>query len=194
MKKYILFIFCAVGFISCNYQTRITPIKYYPNEFGDGNKYLLKQRFYSKILQSSVMECSLLYERVTEGNNLNRVSFIINRRMDVMDLMPVIYVKIDSSVEKMNIQKINSQFHSEETVPISSTTTMDSTGIKTNTTNGFIDQWYIDKFYIDFTPEMIAKIDVSKSMSYRLYYGPEPVTINYTLEKLNQLKELFSKK
>ena len=192
MKKYILFIFYALGLFSCNYQT-FSPIKYYPNEFDTGNKYLLSQKFYPRIKVYEEIECTLQYERITEGKKSNRVYFIIKRNIDVVDLIPMIHIKIDSSVEHIKIHKINSSYFTEET-PETKTTTIDSTGISTSTSSGSVDHWNIDKFYIDITPEIMSKIDVSKSLSYRLYYGPEPVTIKYQFEKLNQLKELYSKK
>lgn len=196
MKNFIYFNFCICFLFSSCFQQGMNQIKYHPNDFGDGSKYLLKQRFIPGLFSTAVNDCIIQYERVTEGTNANRVHFLINRKVEALDFVPTIHLKIDDLIFHIKINRVKTQLQTENETSSNQTMTTDTTGnvMSSSSSSSTQNSWFAEKFYIDLPIDAITNIERAKKISYRFYYGPEPVTLEYDKDKLKLLKELFSKK
>lgn len=196
MKNFIYFNFCICFLFSSCIPMDMNQIMYHPNEFGDGSRYLLKQQFYPEWFSPVLNDCIIQYERITEGTKVNRVHFVINRKVGAQDFIPMIHLKIDELIFRIKIDRVKTQLQTTNYSSGSQTMMTDSTGNVMTSNSSVIPQnsWFSEKFYIDLPSDVIASIGNAKKIAYRFYYGPEPVTLEYDKEKLKLLKELFSKK
>jgi hypothetical protein len=121
---------------------------------------------------------------------------LINRKVEALDFVPTIHLKIDDLIFHIKINRVKTQLQTENETSSNQTMTTDTTGnvMSSSSSSSTQNSWFAEKFYIDLPIDAITNIERAKKISYRFYYGPEPVTLEYDQDKLNQLKELFSKK
>lgn len=185
----LLICFLCTSCATINYNI----IHQYGSEYGDASRTILKQSISLQSKSSPAEEALLMYEKTSQFPKEANLYVALKRKELSFDLSKELIFKADNRLFKVKVQRLHSEFNRRKILNESSTTTIDSSGVQSS--SSYSDEsnqsWYLDKFMIHADSELLQAIEKSTTLSIRFYLGPEPVTVNYSSEKLTKLKEFI---
>lgn len=194
MKK-INFIIPLLSLLFSGCALLFTSEKTFDDEFKNTKTYTLTQNARPEEYRSDISSATITYTRTISDSIENiKIYFVISRSTKSFQIENKGFVKLDGKKFEINCITEASELKSEQESSTSSTTTKDSTGVKT-TYNSDVKSvsWFDDKFVVELTPEMVSSLLKTDEILFRFYFGPEQVTFRVYDFYLKQIKTLFKK-
>lgn len=187
----IVFSFTLTG---CSYLLN-APTKTFEDEFKNTKTHTLAQTFRPDELTSEINSATLTFSRIITDSNENiNVYFVINRSSSSFKVDKKGFMKANGNRFEFISEPEGSELKSRQESSTTSTTTKDSTSVKTTYTTDVKNiNWYDDKFMVQLTPEMVEALLKTDELLFRFYFGPEQATFRLKGKKLQQVKNLFEK-
>ncbi len=169
--------------------------KTFEDEFKNTKTYTLTQNISPDEFPSYISHATITYSRAIADSGENvKIYFVISRSTKSFKVDNKGFVKLAGKKFELHCATEAPELKTRQESSTSSTTTKDSTGVKTTyNTDLKSESWYDDKFVVEFTPEMIESLLKTDQILYRFYFGPEQVTFSIDNYYLKQVKSLFKK-
>ena len=187
----IAFSFVLTG---CSYLLN-APIKTFEDEFKNTKTYSIAQIVRPDEFISEINGATVTFSRIITNSNENvNVYFVINRSTSSFKVDKKGFMKANGNRFEFISEPEGSEFKSRQESTTTSTTTKDSTSVKTTYSTDVKNiNWYDDKFMVQLTPEMVESLLKTDELLFRFYFGPEQATFRLKEKKLQQVKSLFEK-
>jgi len=145
---------------------------------------------------SEITNATLTYERVIfETSETFKIYFIVARSTESFGIDKKGYMKVNETNYEIFPETEGTQYNTKQETNTSTTTTKDSTTVKTQyNTDVKSYNWLTDKFIVRFTPEMIASIYKTNEITFRFYFGPTPATFKLKGSNLKHVQKLLNHK
>ncbi len=169
--------------------------KTFEDEFKNTKTYSITQYLRPEEYRSDISSATITYNRIIKDSIENlKIYFVISRSTKSFQVDNKGFVKLDGKKFEINCITEASELKSKQESSTSSTTTKDSTSVKTtyNTDTKTV-SWFDDKFVVELTPEMVNSLLKTDEILFRFYFGPEQVTFRVYDFYLKQIKTLFKK-
>lgn len=172
-----------------------TPIKTFDDEFKNTKTHTLAQTFRPVEYKSEIISATLTFSRTITNLNENvNLYFLLSRSSSSFKVDKKGFMKANGNRFEFISELEGSDFKSKQESSTTSTTTKDSTSVKTTCSTEVKNiNWYDDKFVVQLTPEMVKALLMTDELLFRFYLGPEQATFSIKGNRLQQVKNLFEK-
>lgn len=172
-----------------------TQEKTFEDEFKNTKTFTVTQNARPEEFGSVISSATITYSRIISDSIENlKIYFVISRSTKSFQVENKGFVKLNGRKFELNCKTEAPELKSKQESSTSSTTTKDSSSVKTTyNTDVKSVSWFDDKFVVELTPEMVESLLKTDEILFRFYFGPEQVTFSIDSFYLKQVKSLFDK-
>lgn len=193
-KATLVLIVFSLTLTGCSYLLN-APSKTFEDEFKNTKTHTLAQTFRPDESKSEIISATITFNRIITNSNENvNVYFVVNRSNSSFKVDKKGFMKANGNRFEFISESEGSELRSRQESNTTSTTTKDSTSVKTTYSTDVKNiTWYDDKFAVLLTSEMVAALLKTDELLFRFYFGPEQATFRLKGYRLQQVKNLFDK-